>query len=131
MAGAVGKMGRAMVVGRIGALGLGRLSAASAICESGLAFSRASRSSGVSARLRKGLRGTVSLVVLNWGEALFRSGSGPGTFSALPGAAALFDVVRKGKVRVEIRQRYPLRDAACAHRDLEARATMGSSVLLP
>ena len=47
------------------------------------------------------------------------------------GASALFDVVRKGTVRVEIRQRYPLQDAARAHRDLEARATTGSSVLLP
>lgn len=49
----------------------------------------------------------------------------------LAGASALFDVVRKGTVRVEIRQRYPLQDAARAHRDLEARATTGSSVLLP
>jgi NADPH:quinone reductase len=43
----------------------------------------------------------------------------------------LFAVVRSGVVRVEIRQRYPLAEAARAHRDLEARRTIGSSILLP
>jgi NADPH2:quinone reductase len=46
-------------------------------------------------------------------------------------AAELFDVVGSGKVRIEIRQRYALADAAQAHRDLEARRTTGSTVLLP
>jgi len=46
-------------------------------------------------------------------------------------AAELFDVVRRGAVRVEIRQSYALRDAAAAHRDLEARKTTGSTVLIP
>ncbi len=46
-------------------------------------------------------------------------------------ASALFDVVRRGSVKVEVRQTYPLRDAARAHRDLEGRRTVGSSVLLP
>lgn len=46
-------------------------------------------------------------------------------------AAELFDVVANGKVRVEINQRYALRDAAQAHRDLEARRTTGSTILLP
>lgn len=45
--------------------------------------------------------------------------------------AALFDVVAAGKVRIEVRQTYALRDAAQAHRDLEARRTTGSTVLLP
>jgi NADPH2:quinone reductase len=45
--------------------------------------------------------------------------------------AALFDVVGSGGVKVEIRQRYALTDAAQAHRDLEARRTTGSSILLP
>ena len=43
----------------------------------------------------------------------------------------LFDVVGQGVVRIEINQTYPLRDAAQAHRDLEARRTTGSTVLLP
>jgi NADPH2:quinone reductase len=34
-------------------------------------------------------------------------------------------------VKVRIDQRYPLAKAADAHRDLEARRTTGSSVLLP
>ena len=47
------------------------------------------------------------------------------------GAAELFDVVRSGKVKIEINQTYALKDAAQAHRDLEARKTTGSTVLLP
>lgn len=46
-------------------------------------------------------------------------------------AAELFEVVASGKVRIEINQRYPLMDAAQAHRDLEARRTTGSTILLP
>jgi NADPH2:quinone reductase len=46
-------------------------------------------------------------------------------------AAELFDVVGRGFVRVEVNQTYPLADAAQAHRDLEARRTTGSTVLLP
>ena len=38
-------------------------------------------------------------------------------------AAELFDAVTSGKVRIDIHQRYPLKDAAQAHRDLEARRT--------
>jgi NADPH2:quinone reductase len=43
----------------------------------------------------------------------------------------LFEVVASGQVKIHIGQRYALKDAAKAHRDLEARATTGSSVLLP
>jgi NADPH2:quinone reductase len=46
-------------------------------------------------------------------------------------AQALFDVVRKGAVKIEINQTYPLKEAAQAHRDLEARKTTGSTILLP
>ena len=46
-------------------------------------------------------------------------------------AADLFGVVASGAVRVEIKQRYPLAEAARAHRDLEARRTSGSSILIP
>lgn len=43
----------------------------------------------------------------------------------------LFAVVRTGQVKVNIHQRFALRDAADAHRALEARATTGATVLLP
>jgi NADPH2:quinone reductase len=49
----------------------------------------------------------------------------------LAAAAELFDVVSTGAVRVEINQTYPLSDVAGAHRDLEARKTTGSTVLIP
>jgi NADPH2:quinone reductase len=43
----------------------------------------------------------------------------------------LFDMVLAGKIRIAPRQSYALKDAAQAHRDLEARKTTGSTVLLP
>jgi NADPH:quinone reductase len=43
----------------------------------------------------------------------------------------LFDVVLSGAVKIEIGQRYALKDAAQAHRDLETRKTTGSTILLP
>jgi len=46
-------------------------------------------------------------------------------------AADLFDVVTRGDVTIAVKQRYPLKDAARAHADLEARRTSGSTVLLP
>ena len=46
-------------------------------------------------------------------------------------AADLFDVVGRGIVKVEINQTYALKDAEQAHRDLEARKTTGSTVLIP
>ncbi len=46
-------------------------------------------------------------------------------------ANALFDVVGKGIVSVEVNQRYALKDAAQAHADLEGRKTTGTSILLP
>jgi NADPH2:quinone reductase len=46
-------------------------------------------------------------------------------------AQELFEAMRIGAVRVEVRQRYPLAEAEQAHRDLEARRTIGSSVLIP
>ncbi len=49
----------------------------------------------------------------------------------LASANELFNVVRSGDVRIEINQSYPLREAAQAHRDLEARKTSGSTILIP
>lgn len=46
-------------------------------------------------------------------------------------ANALFDVVQSGAVKININQTYDLRDAAQAHRDLEARKTTGTTVLIP
>jgi NADPH2:quinone reductase len=46
-------------------------------------------------------------------------------------AGELFDLVLAGRVKVGARQSYALKDAAQAHRDLEARKTTGSTVLLP
>ena len=46
-------------------------------------------------------------------------------------AKDLFDVVLSGKVEVEVRHTYALRDAPQVHRDLEARKTTGSVVMLP
>lgn len=43
----------------------------------------------------------------------------------------LFRMVADGQVRIRIDQRYALKDAAAAHRDLEGRRTTGSSILLP
>jgi NADPH:quinone reductase len=45
-------------------------------------------------------------------------------------AKELFDVVLSGAVKIEVNQTYPLKDAAKAHADLEARKTTGSTVLL-
>jgi NADPH2:quinone reductase len=47
------------------------------------------------------------------------------------GARELFRAVTSGSVKVRIGQTYPLADAAQAHRDLEARRTTGSTLLLP
>ena len=44
-------------------------------------------------------------------------------------ASDLFDVVRSGKVKIEVKQRFPLAEAAEAHRALEARKTTGSTIL--
>jgi len=49
----------------------------------------------------------------------------------LEGAERLFDVVSRGIVKNYLNQSYALKDAATAHRDMEARNTTGSSVLLP
>lgn len=46
-------------------------------------------------------------------------------------AARLFEAVRRGAVKIKVNRTYPLREAAAAHRDLEARKLTGSTVLLP
>ena len=49
----------------------------------------------------------------------------------LKAARDLFAVVKNKAVKISINQTYPLREAARAHSDLEARKTTGSTVLLP
>jgi NADPH2:quinone reductase len=49
----------------------------------------------------------------------------------LASAKELFDVVQSGAVKIEINQTFPLRDVADAHRALEGRQTMGSTLLMP
>ena len=44
-------------------------------------------------------------------------------------AGELFDMVSSGKVKIEVQQRFALKDAAEAHRQLEARKTTGSTIL--
>ena len=46
-------------------------------------------------------------------------------------AGDLVEIVKSGKVKIPVNQRYALADAAQAHRDLESRKTTGSTVLLP
>ena len=46
-------------------------------------------------------------------------------------AGELFDVVSKGAVKIEVKQSFPLIDAAKAHESLESRKTTGSTVLIP
>jgi NADPH2:quinone reductase len=46
-------------------------------------------------------------------------------------ADELFQMVSSGQVKVPVERRYPLADAARAHRDLESRTTTGAGVLLP
>jgi NADPH2:quinone reductase len=46
-------------------------------------------------------------------------------------AAQLFGMIEGGKIKVDIHQRYPLSEVAQAHRDLEARKTTGSTILMP
>jgi NADPH2:quinone reductase len=58
------------------------------------------------------------------------------TYTARPedlraAARELFDVVASGHVRITIGKTYALADAGQAHRDLEARKTTGSTLLLP
>ncbi len=60
---------------------------------------------------------------------LFAHAGDPATLRAM--AADLLGKVEAGEVRVRIDQRFPLEAAAEAHRALEARATTGSTVLVP
>jgi NADPH:quinone reductase len=76
----------------------------------------------------------MALSVLAGHGSLFLTRPTLGTYVAkradlLATAQDLFDVVLSGKVKIGIGRRYPLKDAAQAHRELEARMTTGAGIL--
>lgn len=77
----------------------------------------------------------VNLGVLASKGSLYVTRPTLGTYAvpdALQGMAdELFEMLANGKVKVDINQRYTLEEAAQAHKDLAARKTTGSTVLLP
>jgi NADPH2:quinone reductase len=46
-------------------------------------------------------------------------------------AAELFDLVKRGVLKIEISHTYALKEAEAAHRDLEGRKSTGSMLLIP
>jgi NADPH2:quinone reductase len=78
----------------------------------------------------------IDLMVLGTKGALSVSRPGYHHYIADPASyraacAELFDLVKSGVLKIEASHSYALKDAAQAHRDLEARRTAGSIVLLP
>ena len=78
----------------------------------------------------------VNLLLLSQKGSLYVTRPTLGSYTAtreelLASANSLFAMVASGKVRIEVNQTYPLARVADAHRDLEARKTTGSTVLLP
>ena len=78
----------------------------------------------------------VALGLLAAKGSLYVTRPGINAYIADPGerdeaVAALFDVIRKGIVRIEINQTYPLSDIVQLHRDAEGRKHTGSTVILP
>jgi NADPH:quinone reductase len=77
----------------------------------------------------------VDLGILAGKGSLFLTRPTLGNYTAtredlLTAANDLFSVVKSGAVKILVNQTYPLRDAAQAHRDLEARKTTGQTVFL-
>ena len=82
-----------------------------------------------------GAIGPVDLAIFAQKGSLFFTRPTLNTYAAkradmLAMAKDLFDAVLSGKVKIEIGQTYPLKDAAQAHRDLEGRKTTGSTVFI-
>ena len=76
------------------------------------------------------------ITLLSQRGSLFATRPSLGTYTAtrkdlVATANDLFEIVGEGKVKIAVNQTYPLSEAAQAHRDLEARLTTGSTVLLP
>ncbi|MBU5635576.1 quinone oxidoreductase [Geomonas sp. Red69] len=78
----------------------------------------------------------VDLLLLSQLGSLYLTRTGLATYIAKrseleEAAAELFEMVTSGKVKIEINRSFPLKDAAQAHRELEARQTTGSTILIP
>jgi NADPH:quinone reductase len=78
----------------------------------------------------------VALGVLNTKGSLYVTRPSLGAYTATrkeleASAKSLFKMVKSGKVKIAIDQRYPLAEAAQAHIDLEGRKTTGQTVLIP
>ncbi len=76
------------------------------------------------------------ITLLSQKGSLFATRPSLGTYTAtrkdlVATANDLFDVIAKGKVKIAVNQSYPLAEAERAHRDLEARLTTGSTLLIP
>ncbi|MBS0408935.1 MAG: zinc-binding dehydrogenase, partial [Proteobacteria bacterium] len=73
---------------------------------------------------------------LSQGGSLYMTRPTMGDYTATPeeldeSASALFDVIASGKVKIEIGQRFALKDARAAHEALQGRETIGATVLVP
>jgi len=77
-----------------------------------------------------------SLAILNAKGSLYVTRPSLGAYNATrkeleASAKTLFKMVRSGKVKIAIDQRYPLAEAGQAHIDLESRKTTGQTILVP
>ena len=77
-----------------------------------------------------------SIAILNAEGSLYLTRPSLGAYTATradleASAKSLFKMVKSGKVKIAIDQRYPLGDAAQAHIDLEGRKTTGQTILVP
>ena len=77
-----------------------------------------------------------SIAILNAKGSLYLTRPSLGAYTATradleKSANSLFKMVKSGKVKIAIDQRYPLAEAVQAHRDLESRKTTGQTILVP
>ena len=78
----------------------------------------------------------VALGILNTKGSIYVTRPSLGAYTANrkeleASAKSVFKMVKSGKVKIAIDQRYPLAEAAQAHRDLESRKTTGQTILVP
>ena len=77
-----------------------------------------------------------SIAILNAKGSLYLTRPSLGAYNATradleKSANSLFKMVKSGKVKIAIDQRYPLAEAGQAHIDLESRKTTGQTILVP
>jgi NADPH:quinone reductase len=78
----------------------------------------------------------VAIGILNTKGSLFLTRPSLGAYTATradleASAKSLFQMVKSGKVKIAIDQKYPMAEAPKAHRDLESRKTTGQTILVP